>query len=70
MRITRLGIASFRSVKALGLDLNDTTVLIGSNNAGKTAILDAVRIVLTLRWGAAQVPIEAGESSLHDFSWR
>lgn len=51
MRITRLSISNFRSIKALDLDLNDTTVLIGPNNAGKTAILDAVRIVLTRRWG-------------------
>jgi putative ATP-dependent endonuclease of OLD family len=29
----------------------ETTVLIGPNNAGKTAILDAVRIALTRRWG-------------------
>ena len=51
MRITRLSIANFRSIKSLDLDLSDTTVLIGPNNAGKTAILDAVRIVLTRRWG-------------------
>ena len=51
MRIARLSIANFRSIKALDLDLNDTTVLIGPNNAGKTAILDAIRIVLTRRWG-------------------
>jgi putative ATP-dependent endonuclease of OLD family len=41
MRITRLGISNFRSIKALDLELNETTVLIGPNNAGKTAILDA-----------------------------
>lgn len=51
MRITRLSIANFRSIKALDIDLNDTTVLIGPNNSGKTAILDAIRIVLTRRWG-------------------
>lgn len=51
MRITRLSISNFRSIKALDLDLNETTVLIGPNNAGKTAILDAVRIVLMRRWG-------------------
>ena len=51
MRITRLTIENFRSIKALDLDLNETTVLIGPNNAGKTAILDAIRIVLTRRWG-------------------
>ena len=51
MRITRLHIENFRSIRSLDLDLGETTVLIGPNNAGKTAILDAVRIVLTRRWG-------------------
>ena len=33
------------------MDLGETTVFIGPNNAGKTAILDAIRIVLSRRWG-------------------
>lgn len=33
------------------MNLGDATVLIGQNNAGKTAILEAVRMVLTRRWG-------------------
>jgi putative ATP-dependent endonuclease of OLD family len=51
MKITRLRIRNFRSIASLDLDLGDTTVFIGPNNSGKTAILDAVRIVLTRRWG-------------------
>jgi putative ATP-dependent endonuclease of OLD family len=51
VRITRLHIENFRSIKTLDLELGDTTVLIGPNNAGKTAVLDAVRIALTRRWG-------------------
>lgn len=51
MRITRLLIQNFRSIKSLDLELSDTTVLIGQNNSGKTAILDAIRIALTRRWG-------------------
>jgi len=51
MRITRLRIDNFRSIQTLEVDLGATTVLIGQNNAGKSAILDAVRIVLTRRWG-------------------
>lgn len=51
MRITRIHIENFRSIHNLELDLGDSTVLIGQNNAGKTAILDAIRIVLTRRWG-------------------
>jgi putative ATP-dependent endonuclease of OLD family len=51
MRITALHIENFRSIKSLDLDLGETTVFIGPNNAGKTAILDAIRIALTRRWG-------------------
>jgi len=51
MRITSLRIENFRSIKALDVELGETTVFIGPNDAGKTAILDAVRIVLTRRWG-------------------
>jgi putative ATP-dependent endonuclease of OLD family len=51
MRINRLHIENFRCIRNLDVDLGDTTVFIGPNNVGKTAILDAVRIVLTRRWG-------------------
>lgn len=51
MRISRLRIENFRSIASLEIELGDTTVFIGPNNAGKTAILDALRIVLTRRWG-------------------
>jgi putative ATP-dependent endonuclease of the OLD family len=51
VRITRLRIENFRSIRAIDLELGDTTVFIGPNNGGKTAILDAVRIALTRRWG-------------------
>ena len=44
MRITRLEIENFRSIRQLVVDLGDTTVFVGPNNAGKTAILDALRI--------------------------
>ena len=51
MHINRLRIENFRSIKLLELELGKNTVFIGQNNAGKTAILDAVRIALTRRWG-------------------
>jgi len=50
-RAAKLKTLFIRSIKAIDLELSDTTVLIGPNNAGKTAILDALRIVLTRRWG-------------------
>lgn len=51
LRVTRLYIENFRSIKKLDIELGETTVFVGPNNAGKTAILDALRIVLTRRWG-------------------
>src|SRR6185369_3237992 len=51
MRIKNLHIENFRSIKSLDLRLGATTVFIGPNNSGKTAILDAIRIALTRRWG-------------------
>ncbi len=51
MRVTRIEIRRFRSIKHLVVDLGETTVFVGPNNAGKTAILDALRIALTRRWG-------------------
>jgi putative ATP-dependent endonuclease of the OLD family len=51
MKITSVRITNFRSIKSLHVELGETTVFVGPNNAGKTAILDAVRIALTRRWG-------------------
>ena len=51
MRLTRIEIRHFRSIRHLALDLGDTTVFIGPNNVGKTAILDTVRLAMTRRWG-------------------
>ncbi len=51
MRINRIHIENFRSIKRLDVELAETTVFIGPNNAGKTAIIDALRIALTRRWG-------------------
>lgn len=51
MHITSLRIENFRSVKDLDVALDDTTVFIGANNSGKTAILEAARIALSRRWG-------------------
>jgi putative ATP-dependent endonuclease of OLD family len=51
MLIRRVRIQNFRSIRSLDLELGDATVFIGPNNAGKTAILEALRIALTRRWG-------------------
>lgn len=51
MRITSVRIENFRSIKKLDIELAGTTVFVGPNNAGKTAVLDALRIALTRKWG-------------------
>ena len=51
MKISKVRIENFRCVRGLDLELDETTVLIGANNAGKTAIMEAIRIALSRRWG-------------------
>ena len=46
MRLTNLTICNFRCIRELSLDLDETTILIGENNTGKTAVLEAVRTCL------------------------
>ena len=46
MRVTAIRIENFRGIKQLELELDKTTVLIGENNSGKTAVLDALRLCL------------------------
>lgn len=41
MKLRKIRIQNFRGIKDLEIDIDDTTVLIGENNSGKTAILDA-----------------------------
>lgn len=51
MLIKRIRISNFRSIRHADIELGPVTVLIGPNNAGKSAILEAIRIALTRRWG-------------------
>lgn len=46
MKLRKLKIQNFRGIQSLDLDIDDTTVLIGENNSGKTAVLDALRLCL------------------------
>lgn len=61
MQITRLRIENFRSIKSLDVELGDTTVFLGPNNAGKTAVLDAVRFALTRREGFTEHDVHRTE---------
>lgn len=51
MQIKTLRVKNFRCLRDVELSLGDTTVVLGENNAGKTALLDAVRLMLSRRWG-------------------
>ena len=46
MRVTAVRIENFRGIKRLELELDETTVLIGENNSGKTAVLAALGLCL------------------------
>ncbi|GAB4521003.1 MAG: hypothetical protein Tsb0020_39620 [Haliangiales bacterium] len=47
MKITQIRIQNFRSLVDVTIPLANTTVLLGENNVGKTAVLDAVRYLLS-----------------------
>jgi hypothetical protein len=51
MHIGRVSIENFRCIKSIDIQLSASSVIIGENNAGKTAFLDAIRIALSRRWG-------------------
>lgn len=50
MKITRIEIEGWRSIKYVVFNPADITVLVGSNNAGKTNILSAINFVLGDRY--------------------
>ncbi len=58
MRLTRVEIENFRCIERISVDLDETTVLIGENNSGKTAFLDAVRLCLDPPFGRKRRPFE------------
>lgn len=59
MFLKNVHIKNFRGIEDLSLSLNDTCVLIGENNTGKTSILDAIRICMEVATGNSQVSFES-----------
>ena len=47
IRLASVHIQNFRCIRDLTLDLDETTVLIGENNSGKTAVLKAIELGLS-----------------------
>ena len=50
MKITRVIIRNWRSVKDADFEPADMTILVGANNAGKTNILSAINFLMGDRW--------------------
>ena len=46
MKLREVKIKNFRCLEDVTIPIDDTTILVGANNAGKTAFLDALRVVL------------------------
>ena len=47
MLLRRVAIENFRGLKNLVIDLDETTVLVGENNCGKSSVLDAIKLCLS-----------------------
>ncbi len=50
MKISRVVIKNWRSIKEVDFRPSDITILVGANNAGKTNILSAINFLLGDRW--------------------
>ena len=66
MRLTAVRVRNFRCIKDLSVDLDQTTVLIGENNSGKTAFLEAIRICLERVRGRGRGPFNDYDYHLPD----
>src|SRR5689334_13655449 len=49
MHVTLLEISNFRGIRTANIHLNEHVVLVGPNNAGKSAIIDALALLLGRR---------------------
>lgn len=50
MRLSKVEIWNYRSIKHLSLDVGDCTVIVGKNNSGKSNIIHAIDLVIGERW--------------------
>jgi putative ATP-dependent endonuclease of OLD family len=58
MLLQYVKIENFRGFQSLELDIEETTVLIGENNCGKTSILEAIRLCLSRSLSRKANPFE------------
>ena len=66
MRLSTVRIRNFRCIKDLTVDLDQTTILIGENNSGKTAFLEAIRTCLERLRGRGRGPFNEYDYHLPD----
>ncbi len=66
MKLRKLQIQNFRGIKNVEIDLDDMVVLVGENNAGKTAILHALRLCLRDLGPRRRVVFDAFDFHLKD----
>lgn len=55
MRLIKIEIENFQSIKKLAIDLGQYTVLVGTSNQGKTAIVRAIESVFTNPAGQSRI---------------
>jgi putative ATP-dependent endonuclease of OLD family len=58
MKLREIKIKNFRNLVDVEFPVDDTCVLIGENNSGKTAALEAVKIALTRGTGSRSTPFD------------
>jgi putative ATP-dependent endonuclease of OLD family len=58
MKLREIRVKNFRNLVDVTIPMGDTTVLIGENNSGKTALLDALRIALPRSVAARGIPFD------------
>ena len=46
MKLREIKLQNFRNLVDISIPMGDTTILVGENNSGKTALMDALKIAL------------------------
>ncbi|MCI1229439.1 ATP-dependent nuclease [Kerstersia gyiorum] len=64
MQLTSIKIKDFRCIEELSINVSGNAVIIGENNAGKSAVLDAIKIALGRKWG------RQGNTGFNEYDFR
>jgi putative ATP-dependent endonuclease of OLD family len=58
MKLREIKLQNFRNLVDICIPIGDTTILVGENNAGKTALLDALKIALSYNTTSRKSPFD------------